>query len=51
MLDPDKLSFCEKTKEPIHPGDVIFLIRGSGSEFVKFSNGPNTNYEYFNLLN
>ncbi len=23
IFDPDKLSFCEKTKEPIHPGDAI----------------------------
>ena len=26
-------------------------VRGSGSEFVEFSNGPNTNSECFNLLN
>jgi hypothetical protein len=26
-------------------------IRGSGSRFVKFSNGPNTNSECSNLLN
>ncbi len=25
--------------------------RGSGTEFVKFSNGSNTNFEYSNLLN
>ncbi len=29
----------------------VYSIRGPGTEFVKFSNGPNTNVECFNLLN
>jgi hypothetical protein len=29
----------------------LSYIRGSGSEFAKFSNGPNTIFECFNLLN
>jgi hypothetical protein len=35
---------------PIHGGGGT-TSRGSGSEFVEFSNSPNTNSEYSNLLN